>query len=183
MAKHTRMDSATSRPSAQRPPTPNLPISSSELEIDRFAHGERFSGGWIPLGALGGARDIGVNLVELAPRMQSCPFHWHLREEEHFYVIEGACVLRTSEGRFPMKPGDYVCFPAGERVAHCFENPHDAPCRVVAIGARRSDEIAVYPDSGKMKLRALHLIVPFDDESLDYWQGEAVEQPIPPRRD
>lgn len=179
MSKHTRMDSATSRPNASRPPTPNRPIASAALELDRFEEGARFGGGWIPLGALGGARDVGVNLMEISPGKQSCPFHWHLREEEHFYVLEGSCVLRTSAGRFPMKAGDYVCFPAGERVAHCFENPHLAPCRVLVVGTRCADEIAVYPDSGKMKLRALNRIVPWTEESLDYWDGERPDEPLP----
>src|SRR5690606_25232111 len=99
-------------------------------------------------------------------------------EEEHFYVLAGRCVLRTSEGRFVMKPGDYVCFPAGTRVAHCFENPFDEPCRLLIIGTRRDDEIAVYPDSGKMKLRALDKIVPYGEETLDYWQGERPDEPL-----
>lgn len=178
MSKHTRMDSATSRPSQHRKPTPHRPIVTGELAFDRFEQGERFAGGWIPLADLGGARDVGVNLVELAPGKQSCPFHWHLREEEHFYVLAGACVLRTSEGRYPMTAGDYVCFPAGTRVGHCFENPHDAPCQLLAVGTRREDEIAVYPDSGKMKLRALGTIVPFTEEGLDYWDGERPDEPL-----
>lgn len=177
-AKHTRMDSASARPSADRPVTPNVPLASGELAFDTFEEGVRFAGGWIPLGELGGARQVGVNLQELPPGKQSCPFHYHQREEEHFFVLSGRCVLRTSEGRFEMKEGDYVCFPAGTGVAHCFENPFDAPCRLITIGTRDPDEIAVYPDSGKMKLRALDRIVPFTEETLDYWTGERPDEPL-----
>ena len=176
--KHTRMDSAADKPSAERAPTPNVPIASGELAFDRYEEGVRFGSAWIPLGKLGGAREVGVNLEVLPPGKQSCPFHWHLREEEHFYVLAGRCVLRTSEGRYTMKPGDYVCFPAGTRVAHCFENPFDEPCRLLIIGTRRDDEIAVYPDSGKMKLRALDKIVPYGEATLDYWQGERPDEPL-----
>lgn len=182
--KHTRMDSATATPNRGRAATPNEPIASTTLAFDRWQEGARFGGGEIPLSDLGGAARIGVNLVELAPGRQSCPAHWHLREEEHFYVLTGRCVLRSGEQRFEMGPGDYVCFPAGTRVAHCFENPYDAPCTVLAIGNRDDDEIAVYPDSGKAKLRALGRIVPWppapDGEGLDYWQGEATTVPLTP---
>jgi len=78
-----------------------------------------------------------------------------------------------------MSTGDYVCFPAGTRVAHGFENPYDEPCRVMAIGSRLADEIAVYPDSRKLKIRAMGLIVPLPEQTLDYWHGEAEQMPLP----
>ncbi len=177
--KFTRGDSSTDRPSTELPRTPNVPIATASLAFDRWYEGERFGGGEIPLGDLGGARDIGVNLVELVPGRQSAPLHWHLREEEHFYVLAGRCVLRVDDARHVMGPGDYVCFPPATRVAHCFENPYDEPCRLLAIGARLSDEIAVYPESKKMKLRALGKIVPLPDDGLDYWHGEDVDAVLP----
>ncbi|HWB74032.1 MAG TPA: cupin domain-containing protein [Nannocystaceae bacterium] len=176
--KHTRMDSADARPTLSRAPTPNVPIRSHELAFDIWHEGARFGGAELALGRLGGARDVGVNLVELAPHRQSCPLHWHLREEEHFYVLEGRCVLRSGDERHEMSAGDYVCFPAGTRVAHAFENPHAEPCRLLAIGTRVADEIAVYPESGKMKLRALDAIVEFPPRSLDYWHGEHIDIPL-----
>ncbi len=176
--KHTRMDSADAEPSRWRTPTPNVPIRTHELAFDVWHEGVRFGGAELPLARLGGARDIGVNLVELAPGRQSCPLHWHLREEEHFYVLDGRCVLRSGDERHAMAKGDYVCFPAGTRVAHAFENPHAEPCRLLAIGTRVADEIAVYPESGKMKLRALDAIVPWPPLSLDYWHGEQPDLPL-----
>jgi uncharacterized cupin superfamily protein len=156
-----------------------VPIRSRELPFDRWSEGERFGGAEIPLGELGGARRVGVNLVELAPRRQNCPMHWHVREEEHFYVLEGRCVLRTDDERHELGPGDYVCFPANDRVAHAFENPFAEPCRLLAIGTRDPAEIAVYPESKKLKLRALGVIVPLTETSLDYWAGERTTEPLP----
>ena len=48
----------------------------------------RFAGAEIPLSRLGGGRDIGVNLVTVPPGKQSCPMHYHVHEEEHFYIGE-----------------------------------------------------------------------------------------------
>ncbi len=183
MRKFTRLDSTTSSSDEGLEATPNTPIRSASLPWTRWSEGERFGGGQIPLARLGGAVDIGVNLVELAPGRQNCPFHWHVREEEHFYVLEGECVLRVGDDRHAMGPGDYVCFPAGTGVGHCFENPHPRPCRLLAIGQRDPAEIAVYPDSGKAKLRAMEAIVPWPSEGLDYWDGEHPERPLEPSGD
>lgn len=177
MTKYTRMDSAEpAGPAAIA--TPNVPIATSELPLQPWREGVRFGGAELSLGDRGGARDIGVNLVELAPGRQNCPMHWHLREEEHFYVLSGRCVLRSGADRHAMGPGDYVCFPAGTQVAHAFENPHDQPCRLLAIGGRDEHEVAVYPESRKMKLRGLQRIVPLSDVGVDYWDGERVDEAL-----
>jgi len=179
--KRTRMDSASTRPSEDRGPTPNIPIRTSTLAFDRWSEGERFAGAEIPLAVLGGGTQIGVNLVELVPGRQSCPLHFHVREEEHFWVLAGRCVLRSGDDRHEMGPGDYVCFPAGTGVAHAFENPFAEPCRLLAIGSKDPAEIAVYPESGKAKLRALDVIVPLPAEGLDYWAGERTGELLPDR--
>lgn len=180
MIKFTRMDSATPGDAAGRSTeaTPNVPISTTDATLSPWREGVRFGGAELSLADLAGARDIGVRLVELVPGRQSCPMHWHVREEEHFYILSGRCVLRSGADRHTMGPGDYVCFPAGTGVAHAFENPHDEPCRLLAIGSRDPNEVAVYPESGKMKLRALGQIVPLPDEGLDYWQDERADEPL-----
>ena len=176
--KYTRTDSCSEAASQSVPPTPNVPIRSAVMPQDTWSEGKRFGGREVPLGVLGGAEQVGVNLMELAPGKQSCPFHWHLREEEHFFVLHGRCVLRSGDDRFVMEPGDYVCFPAGTRVGHAFENPFAEACQLMAIGTRDADEIAVYPDSGKAKLRALGHILRYPSDTLDYWDDELVDVPI-----
>jgi uncharacterized cupin superfamily protein len=179
MMKFTRKDSVIQTPSRERAPSPNVPIRSDEFGFERWEEGRRFAGGDIPLGDLGGCTQIGFNVVELVPGKQSCPFHWHQKEEEHFFVLEGRCILRSGDERHEMGPGDYVCFPAATRVAHCFENSFEAPCYLIAVGNRDRDEIAVYPDSRKAKFRALGLITPLPaGEGLEYWHGERPDEPL-----
>lgn len=177
--RYTRTDSATAKPSETRSATPNQPIRTAAIEPDEWREGVRFAGTQIPLATLGGGRDIGVNLIVVPPGKQSCPFHWHVREEEHFYIIQGSCVLRAGTERHVMAAGDYVCFPAGTGIGHCFENPYSADCRLLAIGNRHPQEIAVYPDSNKMKLRALGMIVPYPETSMDYWSDERPDEALP----
>jgi uncharacterized cupin superfamily protein len=163
------------------PPTPHVPLRSRELPWKSYGHGVRFGGRSLALGKLGGAQLVGVNLDEIAPGKQSCPFHYHQREEEHFFVLQGRCILRSGEQRHEMGPSDYVCFPAGTGVAHCFENPFAEPCVVLTIGTRDNTEGVVYPDSGKVMLKALRSIVALPEQSLDYWDRERTDEPLPSR--
>ncbi|MCA9712677.1 MAG: cupin domain-containing protein, partial [Myxococcales bacterium] len=157
MTKFTRLDSASDDPHASREPTPNVPIHAPAIPWITWREGERFAGGHIPLATLGGAVSIGVNLVQLDPGTQSCPFHYHLREEEHFYVLSGRCVLRSGEERHVMESGDYVCFPAGTGVGHATLNPFAEPCRMLVVVTPRAHplEVCVFPDSGEARIRAL----------------------------
>ena len=119
-----------------------------------------------------------MNLMVIPAGKQSGPYHYHMREEEHFYVLEGRCVLRSGEDRHELETGDYVCFPAATGVAHALENPHGEDCRLLTIGAFDPTEICVYPDSGKIKLREIEATVRWPQESLDYWNGEPVDVPL-----
>lgn len=161
--------------------TPNVPISTSQLPWKSYGHGVRFGGRSQALGKLGGAQLVGVNLDEIAPGKQSCPFHHHQREEEHFFVLRGRCVLRSGTQRFTMGASDYVCFPPGTGVAHCFENPFEEPCLMLVIGTRDPNEVVVYPDSGKALVHALRALLPLPEKSLDYWDGERADEPLAPR--
>jgi uncharacterized cupin superfamily protein len=165
-------------PPALPSPTPNVPIRSGELPWKDYGHGVRFGGRSLALGKLGGAQLVGVNLDEIAPGKQSCPFHYHQREEEHFFVLKGRCILRSGEQRHELGPSDYVCFPAGTGVAHCFENLFEEPCLLLAIGTRDAHENVVYPDSGKVLAKALNAILPLPEQSLDYWHGERTDEPL-----
>jgi uncharacterized cupin superfamily protein len=133
-----------------------------------------------PLGDYGGATQVGFNLVELPPGKQSCPFHYHMKEEEHYYILEGRCLLRSGEQRYEMKAGDYVCFPAGTGVAHATLNPFSEPCKMIVVGSPRAHplEIAVYPDSGKAMIRGLKRMIKWPQENLNYNDGDKADEAL-----
>ena len=162
-------------------PRPNVPLRSTELPWEDYTgDSKRFGDRTLPLGAHGGASLIGFNLVEIPAGKQSCPFHYHMREEEHFYVLEGRCILRSGEERHEFKAGDYACFPAGTGVGHAALNPFAEPCRMIVAGSPRADplEVAVFPDSGKANLCALGTIIAWPQKALDYNHGEKADEPI-----
>jgi uncharacterized cupin superfamily protein len=101
----------------------------------------------LALGDAAGLTDFGVNVVQLAPGTWSSQRHWHTREDEFVWVLEGEIVLVTDDGEEILKAGDCVGFKAGERNAHHLQNRSDRPARVLDIGSRRpSDDVVEYPD-------------------------------------
>ena len=165
-------------------PKPNQPIRSDDLPWEDYTRDStRYGDRTRPLGAHGGAAQMGFNLVEIPSGKQTTPFHWHQREEEHFYVLSGRLVMRIGDDRHVMGPGDYVCFPAGTGIGHAMLNPFDEPCRVIVAGTPQAHplEVAVFPDSGKAHVRALKALIRWPVESLGYNDGEDTENAVGPQ--
>jgi uncharacterized cupin superfamily protein len=153
--------------------SPIEPIASNDVPWTEWSDVPNFAVRYkhLSLAALGESYHVGVALEELAPGKQSAPFHYHFAEEEHVYLLEGTLTLRLGPDTFEMKPGGYVCFPAGQRAGHCLINNSAAPCRYVIVGESIPNEVAVYPDSNKVLVRQLGRL--FDlDTTRGYWDGE-----------
>jgi uncharacterized cupin superfamily protein len=155
---------------------PKVPLRVDDVPWEEWSEGVRFGGRVRRIGAEAGGSRVGVLIEELPPGKQSAPFHWHTREEEHIWFLEGRATLRLGSDRVAVRAGDYVCFPAGRPVGHCIVNDSDAPCRYLVIGERSPDDVCVYPDSGKVALRAGDRIVLSTAAPLDYWDGEKADE-------
>ena len=101
---------------------------------------------------------LGVNQTRLPPGHVTCPFHYHMREDEAFFVLSGRGVLRYGEALHAIGPGDCIACPAGTRVAHQIANPYDEDLVYLAIGAHDPNEVCVYPDTGKVMVRAVQRV-------------------------
>lgn len=167
---------------------PPKPISSHDVPWTEWSDVPRFGIRYkhLSLAALGETYHVGVAIEELGPGKQSAPAHYHIFEEEHVYILEGALTVRIDAERYPMKAGDYVCFPAGQKAGHCLLNTGDKPCRYVIIGERNPNEVAVYTDTNKVLVRALGRRVILDLAARrSYWEGEDTGLPpgVPPPPD
>lgn len=163
--------------------TPRGPITIENAPWTEWEHGVRFGSRYKVLSdTRGDKRKIGVSYEELPPGKQSCPFHYHMLEEEHIIALEGEATLRLGEERYTLRAGDYVGFPAGQRAGHCLINETDKPFRFIMIGDRRKNEVCVYPDSGKVSISALDRkgvrAIFRNGEPVDYWDGEPVDEPV-----
>jgi len=155
---------------------PKSPISFESVPWEPWSEGSRFGGSVKHLTRALMDRDyrVGVLIEEVAPGKQSCPFHYHLLEEEQALVLEGRGTLRLGEDTYEMKPWDYVCFPAGQRAGHCFINSSAEPFRYLIVGERNPNDVCVYPDSNKVAVCALKPQAGIFDmgATKDYWDGE-----------
>ena len=97
------------------------------------------------LGDAFGLTDYGVNLVTLPPGAWSSQRHWHSREDELIYVLDGRPTLITDAGRTPLAPGMCAGFRAGDGNGHHLVNETDAPVTYLEVGSRRDDDVE-YPD-------------------------------------
>jgi uncharacterized cupin superfamily protein len=90
---------------------------------------------------------IGVNHTTLAPGKESAMRHWHTREDELVYVLEGEVVLRTGAGEQVLTPGMCVGFRAGDEDGHQLVNRGTVPAVYLEISNRDPEDTAYYPDA------------------------------------
>lgn len=146
------------------------PFAADTAPLEVFSRGERFGSSFRHLSSFAGGDHVGVALEELPPGKETNPSHYHMLEEEHAYILEGALTLKLGARDYVMKAGDYVCFPAGQKVGHSMFNHTDAPCRYLIIGERNPNDVIVYPESGRVSVRLTGEGYR-KSATMDYWEG------------
>ncbi len=136
------------------PVEPKSPISSENVAWEEAGEGTKFGGRsrHLTYAAVGSNYRVGMLIEEPAPGRRLAPLHYHMLEEEHALILEGQVSLWLGDERYEMKAGDYVCFPAAQKVGHCFMNSGTLPCRYLMIGERNPNEVCVYPNSQNMPI-------------------------------
>lgn len=115
-----------------------------------------------------------VRVYELPPGKSAYPYHYHLKNEETFFVLKGEGLLRTREGERAVRPGDLLFFPAGEEGAHKLTNTSDSEILVyLDFDIVHDLDVTVYPDSGKLGIwgKDTNKIYRIGDD-VDYYEGE-----------
>ena len=103
-----------------------------------------------PLALPAGAARLGCTLYELPPGKRSCPFHYHLANEEAIYILDGEATLRLGDREIAVGAGDYIAFPVGPDHPHQLINRSGAAVHYLCMSTLQTPEVAVYPDSGKI---------------------------------
>ncbi len=98
------------------------------------------------LGDHAGLKNFGVNLTRLDPGAESSMRHWHEKQDEFIYVIEGEITLVTDAGRQKLLPGMAAGFPAGKADGHQLVNETKKPVLYLEIGDRTPGDRASYSD-------------------------------------
>jgi len=112
------------------------------------------------LGNAAGLDQFGVNLTTLKPGAASALRHWHEKEDELVYILEGEVVLIEDGGETLLKPGDAAGFKADSRDGHQLINRTDGDAVYLEIGTRSKHEYVEYSD--------VDLKVVRDDKGMRY---------------
>ena len=98
------------------------------------------------LGNAAGLDQFGVNLTTLKPGAASALRHWHEKEDELVYMLEGEVVLVEDAGETVLKAGDAAGFKANSGNGHQLINKSTRDAVYLEIGTRSKDERVEYPD-------------------------------------
>lgn len=112
------------------------------------------------LGNAAGLDQFGVNLTTLKPGSATALRHWHEKEDEFVYIVEGELVLIEDGGETVLKAGDAAAFKANSGDGHHLVNRTTREALFLEIGTRAKHERVEYPD--------VDLLVVRDDRGMRY---------------
>lgn len=120
------------------------------------------------------ANQCTVSIYEIPPQKSAYPYHFHLKNEEVFYIISGNGLLRTPDGEKRVSAGDLLYFPANSDGAHKLANSSDvAPLVYLDFDTTNDIDIAYYPDSDKFGVWGMNINKVYrTDENVDYYEKE-----------
>ena len=122
----------------------------------------------------GSAKSTQVSIYEVPPGKSAYPYHYHLQDEEAFYILSGEGLLRTPEGERKVCAGELLFFPAGPEGAHKLTNiSQTETLTYIDFDVIHDLDVAVYPDSRKLGIwgKETNRIYPMDAD-VEYYQGE-----------
>ena len=105
------------------------------------------------IGNAAGLDQFGVNLTTLKAGASSSLRHWHEKEDELIYMLEGEVVLVEDAGGTVLRAGDAAGFKANRSDGHHLVNrtTHDAV--YLELGTRSRQERVEYPDADLIVVR------------------------------
>ena len=98
------------------------------------------------LGVAAGLDQFGVNLTTLKPGAASALRHWHEKEDELVYIIEGEVVLIEDGGETVLRAGDCAAFPKGTGDGHHLINRGAATAVYLEAGSRHGADLTTCSD-------------------------------------
>jgi uncharacterized cupin superfamily protein len=122
----------------------------------------------------GESEHFDVSVYEVPPGKAAVPYHFHLRNEEVFFILSGTGLLKSPEGERTVTAGDFLYFPNNDQGAHKITNTSETETLVYAdFDIRYDPEIAFYPDSEKVGIfgKGYRMIFP-TNEQVGYFDGE-----------
>ncbi len=122
----------------------------------------------------GVANQCVVSVYEIPPQKSAYPYHYHVQNEEVFYIISGSGILKTPDGERIVSEGDLLFFPANEKGAHMLTNNSLTEMLVyLNFDTCNAIDVTFYPNSGKIGIWGKDINKLYKaDENVDYYNGE-----------
>ena len=122
-----------------------------DLAVYEDGNGEAYSYKEMPVIPQGISKRSEVCFFKLPPHKSNFPYHYHLEQEETFFIISGHGILKTPEGEKSVRAGNVIFFPAGPNGAHKLTNASDSEDLVyIDFDATADTDVSIYPDSQKI---------------------------------
>ena len=122
----------------------------------------------------GEAKQCVAALLKIPPKMAGYPYHYHILDEECFFILSGTGILRSPEGEQEVNAGDFLFFPRGETGAHMLTNASETePLIYLDFDTANDPEICFYPDSQKIGVwgEGINQLY-FTKDKAEYFDGE-----------
>ena len=118
--------------------------------------------------------DSMVAHYEIPPGKSAFPYHYHLKNEESYYILSGKGLLKTPEGEKEVCAGDFLFFPPDESGAHKLTNISKTENLVYLDFDTDHDlEVCIYPDTGKIAIWGKGINKLYKEEqNVGYYDGE-----------
>jgi len=94
-----------------------------------------------------GLTQFGVNLTVIEPGAWSSQRHWHDREDEFVWVLDGELSLITNAGEETLRAGDCAAFRRDDPDGHHLVNKSAGPQGYLKLGTRIRRTVASTPIS------------------------------------
>jgi len=123
---------------------------------------------------LGYAEQCHISLYEIPPGKTGYPYHYHMKNEETFFIIRGKGLLKTPSGNREVSAGDFLFFPANEGGAHKLTNISETEMlEYLDFSTYNKIDVAIHPDSEKAVIwgKDINKVVRLNKE-VDYYEGE-----------
>ncbi len=116
-----------------------------------------------------------VAIYEIPPQKANYPYHYHLKNEEVFYIISGNGILETPNGNKTISAGDIIVCPPSEKGAHRIINSSKTEMLVyLDCDTVNNPDITYYPNSDKVGIILHGQSSTFykKDADVEYYEGE-----------
>lgn len=122
----------------------------------------------------GNAQQCAISVYEVPPGKSAYPYHYHTKNEEAFYILNGNGILKTPTGDKEVSAGDFLFFPANEKGAHKITNTSETDMLIyLDFDTNNEVDIAFYPDSGKIGVWGKSINKAFRiSQHVEYYDGE-----------